>query len=398
MNEQEDIFAPPEPSDDLFGRPEAPRVELPPPQSMPPTLSLDAPVIPAAAEPIGSTMTYSAPEPPAPTGDATLPAWMSSPASPAPSAEAPTEEAAGLAHGDALAPVIRKPRDSGGWFIGLIFIPLVSYSVLVTILAGYLFYRLSQDATPTPPPSPLEKLPSFDPNDEQHSTHIKIAPNKLNRASGIDAKAPLSPNQIIRLGQKLRLGDLEIEPLAVDREVVSVMAPPPSTSAEPCAYPSLVLTLKLRNVSDDVAFQPMDTLFDRYWDAKGDPPLTILELLGKDPPDFFYGGPAEYRGKEKGGSDWVVRPDKDPDLTNRDDEVVLNPGDEKEFFVCTDGGKTTKDKKARDTAEAIDNHHGKLLWRVHLRRGLEVVNANRYVPISTVIGVEFSDEDYRKSS
>ena len=29
LGEQDDIFAPPEPTDDLFGRPEAPRVEMP---------------------------------------------------------------------------------------------------------------------------------------------------------------------------------------------------------------------------------------------------------------------------------------------------------------------------------------------------------------------------------
>ncbi len=408
VNEQEDIFAPPEPSDDLFGQPDAPRVEMPPPaaatQPLPPPLSLDGADHPAppAVGPVGSTLTYTAPEPSAPTGDSTLPAWMHPPEPSALSPAGPTDEATHpLAHGGALPSMVRKPRDSGGWFIGLVFIPLLSYSVLITILAGYLFYRLSQEATPTPPPSPLEKLPAFDPNDEQHSTHLKIDPKQRNRARGIDvatATASLPPNQIVPLGKKLRVGDLEIEPVAVDREVVSVMVPG-FAKPEACAYPSLVLTLKLRNVSDHVVFQPMDTYFNRRWDPKGGdaPPLTILELLGKDPPTRFFGGPAEDHPPEKGGAEWVVRPEKDPDLTDRADEV-LNPGEEKEFFVCTDGGKTTDDKKARDAAEAIDDHHGKLLWRVHLRRGLEVVNAHRYVPISTVIGVEFTDQDYRKSS
>ena len=75
---------------------------------------------------------------------------------------------------------------------------------------------------------------------------------------------------------------------------------------------------------------------------------------------------------------------------------MLEPGEEKVFFVCTDGGETRDDPKGCDAARAIDAHHGKLLWRVHLRRGVEVVNAHRYVPLSTVFGVEFTDETTAK--
>ncbi len=396
VNEQEDIFAPPEPSDDLFGRPEAPRVELPPMQT---TLAADGPALPADAEPLGSTMTYSAPEPPAPAGAAALPAWMNPPASPAPPSDAPAEEPAGLAHGDALAPVIRRPRDGGGLFIGLVFIPLVSYAVLVTVLAGYLFYRVYQEAAPAAPPSPLETLPSFDPSDPDGSTHLKTDPRKLNRAANIDkatATAALPPNQIVQLGKKLRLGDLEIEPLNVDREVVSVMVHA-GDKPQPCPYPSLVLTLKLRNVSDNVIFQPMDPYFDRRWEPKkGDaPPLTILEMPGKGKEQFLFGGPANYQPPPK-SPEWVVRPERGADLGDTSRQI-LNPGEEKQFFVCTDGG-VKPDDKGKDAAEAIDEYRGKLLWRVHLRRGLVVVNPRRYVPVSTVIGVEFTDEDYRKSS
>ena len=60
-------------------------------------------------------------------------------------------------------------------------------------------------------------------------------------------------------------------------------------------------------------------------------------------------------------------------------------------FVCTDGD----DKSAVD---AVENYHGKLMWRVHLRRGIITVDADQLVPVSSVIGVEFTDDDYRKSS
>ena len=80
----------------------------------------------------------------------------------------------------------------------------------------------------------------------------------------------------------------------MDRQVVSVIVQ--RLTSRSLAYPSLVLNLKLRNVSDNVVFQPMDTYFDRKWMRKGDqPPLTILELLDARPSTIrFFGGPAEY--------------------------------------------------------------------------------------------------------
>jgi hypothetical protein len=58
-----------------------------------------------------------------------------------------------------------------------------------------------------------------------------------------------------------------------------------------------------------------------------------------------------------------------------------------ETFVCTDGF----DAKA---AEAVEGYHGPLLWRVHVRRGLVHVNGHDK-PAGAVIGVEFTDADYR---
>src|SRR5665213_3889536 len=68
-NQQDDIFAPPEPTDDLFGAAEAPRVELPPlPQE--PALALNGAA--NTASPFGPTAAYtahdSAPSPSTATG------------------------------------------------------------------------------------------------------------------------------------------------------------------------------------------------------------------------------------------------------------------------------------------------------------------------------------------
>jgi hypothetical protein len=273
-----------------------------------------------------------------------------------------------------------------------VFIPLLSYSVLVTILAAYLFMVNQQNQQQNAPQSnSLENLPSFDPSDAEHSTHLKTDAKKINLVGGIDvamATAPLPDRLITPLGKPLRIGDLEILPEAVYRQVVSVHVEG-YAKPEPCEYPSLVLRLKLRNVSSNVAFQPMDAYFNRRWDWKkgGQPPLTMLELPENGRTVRFYGGPANYplppRSAAEGekSREWVQGSNADR---------VLNPGEEMEGIVCTDGD----DKEAVD---AIDNHRGKLLWRVHLRRGVLVLSEHRYAPVSSVVGVEFTDEDYRKS-
>ena len=408
LNEQDDIFAPPEPVDDLFGRPDAPRVELPPPEPAPaPRMeepTLDNAAQQPAPEPFAPTMTWPGSQPavPAPAGDATLPSWMDHPAGPASSASSPTQTAAtdGERH-EAIPQLVRKPRDSGGWFIGLVFIPLISYSVLATVAVIVLWYRLQQQ--PPPPPNPLETLPSFDPSDEQHTTRVllgdKVAHLPVNNKAqmaiprNIDVKIatmPLPDNLLVRLGdkRKLRIGDLEVEPLGVNLEQVSVAVQ--GFNAEPCKYPSLKLRLKLRNVSDNVTFQPMDTYFDRRWKGKGEaPPLTILELVAPNhPPTRFFGGPAEFHPPllhaNSGGDppQWIEGAHRDQ---------VLAPGEEMETFVCTDGDN-------RDATEAVGNHHGKFLWRIHVRRGIVKLDEHRYAPVSSVIGVEFTDDDFGKSS
>ena len=282
---------------------------------------------------------------------------------PPPSRPAPAPAHTGDADGEpgenheAIPQLVRKPRDSGGWFIGLVFIPLISYSLLATVAVIVLWYRLQQQ--PPPPPNPLETLPSFDPSDEQHSTHLPLN-NKMQMAipRNIDVKTatlPLPDNLLVRLGdgRKLRIGDLEVEPLSVRPEKVSVRVQG-FDKAEECQYPSLVLRLKLRNVSSDVTFQPMDTYFDRRWKKGEAPPLTLLELDSPNRTTRFFGGPAEFHmvllHANSGGDppQWIEGAHRDQ---------VLGPGEEMETFVCTDGD----DKNA---TEAVENYHGRLLWRV----------------------------------
>ena len=103
----------------------------------------------------------------------------------------------------------------------------------------------------------------------------------------------------------------------------------------------------------------MDPYFDRKWMSKAEqPPLTLLELLRPAGTIRFFGGPAEYHLPP--GKNSNARPPESVEGAHSSD--VLGPGEEMETFVCTDGD----DKTAVD---AIENYHGKLMWRVHAAPG-----------------------------
>ena len=387
-NHHDDIFAPPEPTDDLFGAADAPRVELPSPPQEEAALNGEAAGFSQLNEASGPQESPSAYAPPetalsSSPGTGGVPSWMDSPPAASSIAPAPSEES----HEQTIPHEIRRPRDRGGWFVGLVVIPLISYALLATIAILVLWYRFQQ--APPPGPNQLDVLPSFDPNDEEHSTHLKLNQKVFNRPRSMDVKTatgPLLPERITRLGEKLQVGDLEITPLKVDRRIVSVISK--GFPAEPSRAPSLLLHLNLKNISSNVVFQPMDSYFDRKWMSKAEqPPLTLLELFEPGRTIRFFGGPAEYHPPPAKNSN--ARPPEEVEGANT--SRVLHPGEEVETFVCTDGD----DKTAVD---AVENYRGKLLWRVHLRRGIITVDAHHLVPVSSVIGVEFTDDDYRKSS
>jgi hypothetical protein len=266
----------------------------------------------------------------------------------------------------------------GGWWIGLVVLPLFLYAVLATV-AVYLLWERLQKA----PPHPLEMFPDVEgdtpgvqKNGKKTSYKGQMAPETVKRL----ADSPVPAHLRVALGETLRVGDLEVTPLRVERKVVRVFVegyPRP----EPCPHESLVLHLRLRNVSADSTFTPLDNFFDRNWKAgRGAPPLTRLEIG----PHQFYGGPAEWsprRTTANARRQWVEG--------RQDFEGAgLGPGGETDTFVCTDGG----DDKV---IEELERSRGTMLWRVEVRRGLVRVGS-REVPAAAVIGVEFGATDVRR--
>jgi hypothetical protein len=292
----------------------------------------------------------------------------------APEPEAPAGE--GLAA--AIPRPVRRPS-GGGWFIPVIFVPLLVYAVLVTITAVVFWNRLQQT-----PPNPFDAMPDVD--GDSPGVHKAGKGAKARSALRYDrdlATAPLPAHLVTALGKPLRVGDLEVTPTKVERRRVRVFVSG-FDRPEPCDGDSLVLHLHLRSRAADYAFTPLDNYFERWWRPPGGlPPLTLLEAG----PDRLYGGPAHWypRGsRDAGKREWVEgRKDFDPD--------GLAPGAEQETFVCTDGSDP-RALRVLFGAGRQGPYKGPMLWRVQVRRGLYEYRGRR-VPAAAVVGVAFDSRD-----
>src|SRR5262245_46999821 len=376
--EHEDIFSPKSDNEDLFGRPETPRLELPPD----PAPSAGVPAPPPGGDGLAAPLSPAGP--PAPEQAAAV-------ANPFAAAAPAGEHRPEVDLGPGLASLTRPPRvpsGGGGWFLPLVFLPLLLYAVLATVAAVMLYSR-----QPQAPPSPFEAMP----DDAGDTPGVrKGRPEGSLKWTRHTATADLPEKLRVPLGETLRVGDLEVTPLRVERarkEVITGTYRP-----EKCDHDSLVLHLRLKNVAADYSFTPLDNYFDRKWKPGdgGSPPLTQLQAG----PQRFFGGPAQWVPRDtgrKGHRERVAgRPDYDPD--------GLQPGEEVEQFVCTDGGTNREGGEAAlhlfggtepKTGKRVAPYAGPLLWRVHLRRGLFEWKGRR-LPAAAVVGVEFTDKDYAR--
>src|SRR6185437_6270367 len=352
----EDIFSPPEETEDLFGRPDPPRLEMPPnpfapspadgqavpsPEAVPePTLAAATPYLPpgAGSEPAvngedTTTLPSAGHEAPWMTGT------MTEVLSPSPEQTPASSEPEALV--DAGAPSSPRPArraESGTpWFMILVFSPLVLYSIVITVFSVMLYMQEREVE------DKLRKRFQMMP-DEGDNPGIQKG-KQVSRwiYEPKVATQPLPAELVTSLAdsakvQPIRIGDLQVTPKRVKRQRVKVFVQN-HDKPEPCTGDSLVLYLALKNLSSDHAFAPLDNYFDRYWKQGTDqlPPFTQLEVGSKT---RFYGGPAIWypRGDTRHERQWVEgRKAVDPEL--------LQPGEEKEFFVCTDGEDRAEERR-----------------------------------------------------
>lgn len=388
--------------DDLFGRSAKPIVEVPPEPAQPnlqleptfiqmPALSDLAPTTPAGPAPM-SPAAYSNPSttspPPflAPTQTETSPPLDNAYAAattewPGASANGPAVMEAPMPEQAPLTTVPRAPSrrdDSSGKFQIILIINLISYSIGVTGILIYLYF--SQQAIVHPLealPDNFGQQPGVDKKDKKRSDVFKrIAPDTA-----------LPPQLHVPLGQTIRIGALEVTPEKVEQKKVVHKYRNRDYRPEPAQDDSLILHLKLKNVSEDNYFHPTDPAFERRWKegyAPTNKPYTFLEFSDKKD-----GERRKYYG---GNYDWPVRHDKgeSPRLGYVEgqeyDDKQLAPGEERKTVVYTDPDD--------HVADSLRGYNGRFVWRVHLRRGLVQVK-ERELPAAAVIGVTFSKEDIR---
>jgi S-adenosylmethionine hydrolase len=268
---------------------------------------------------------------------------------------------------DVLPPALpRRAPDRGmrsGIFIALVFVPLISYSVLATIAVAVLFLQVQSH-------DPLEFLPD-------REGDLKGANRRQQGAVMYDRVPPereLPGRLKVALGRTIQLGDLEVTPERVELRRVEFRRP--GFAPEPAVDDSLVLYLRMQNISQDIVFSPTDPFFDRCWKglASGKKPYTFLDI-GKN---RLWGGPLPWK---------PGRHLEEEDRIRGQQYKNLQPGEQLTTFVCTD---------PQDHVGKILRHYqGNLVWRVQVRRGLVPVRDREY-PATSVIGVQFKDTDIVK--
>jgi hypothetical protein len=279
-------------------------------------------------------------------------------------------------------PRLASPPQRTGVSIWLV-IPLVSYSILATVLLFMFWTRLH--AVEDHP------LAAFLPDSEGDAPGVIRKPKGVNEARKRKLiNDPLPDSLIVHLGETRNIGALAVTPRRVTREHVGVgddISPPERVNGV-----SLVLFLELKNISVDQSFQPLDRYFDRKWregTSAGPPPLTLLEAGAGE---RFFGGPAQWvprslpgRRNNSAAAEFIYLMGSDKPVVDPIDRN-LDPGVSTEVFVCTDGS----DPRSR----TLLTRKGDFLWRVHLRRGLVRVK-DRDVPAAAVIGVRFNGRDIK---
>lgn len=377
--EEDSIFGPKETPDALFGDPKPAALEVPPEPAWVgpgdgapiPSLEADASSAPvpesAFGPPASGTLVFGQTNHHAAEGMAVSSAL-----------EAANHEnsATGLTVEAPLATQPANRRASGGGKSAAVsvLIFLVPYSIFMTGVAAYYYWKVAQV-----PPHPLEYLPDW-PGEHPGTTHKGQGKVVYER---VQPSTPLPPQLRLGLHKTIRIGSLEVTPEKVEKRqllfryhTANVNPNPPRqarSQQELSRDEALVLTLRLKNVSDDDSFFPTDPGFVPHW-QKGQPvPYTFLEVGSNK----FYGGP----GKKSPG-EFLDGQDKD--------DQPLNPGEERVTVICTDPDNTA-------LMNALANYRGPLLWRVQLRRGLAKYK-NLEKSVAAVIGVEFSPNDIQKGS
>jgi hypothetical protein len=367
MSEIESIFAPPDAnSDALFPDRERALVEMPPAPFEPPPAAVPMQQL----GPMETTLTYhptahTEPGAAAPADLGPTAFMFGTPGAtgtdPAPAAEVDNELAQAIPK-----PLVRPPADKGGWLLALLVVPLISYSILATIAVLWLRFHQQSGSNQ---PHPLEMIPDL----EGENPGVRQAKKRVSVNFHERQMKDLPDKLRTTLGRTIQIGDLEVTPLSVEFrpiEFVSRRYDPVKSETD-----SLVLNLRIKNVSKDSTFYPLDPFFVRRWEeVKGQTkigmPFTYL-TVGKT---RFYGGPLRREDREE----------HHESIKGQRLDRELQPGESLETFICTNPDDPVK--------EAVEQTSQPMLWRVQVRRGLVQTPNRGELSASAVVGVEFTSD------
>lgn len=219
-------------------------------------------------------------------------------------------------------------------------IGLMSYSSAVTLALTWVLWTGRGFRPPEPPAA------SADQNQAAAESQTKTV-----EFSAVTELAPLPAGHVTTLGKTIRIGDLEVTPLKVfvTRLRLARSVPPHNRRRE--AGTSVVLRLKLTNVSEDQSFAPLELAFVREQSSPMD--RSSIETSGEKIISLF---PLAI------DSEWSIAGQDFP---------VLKPGTSAETIIASELG-------------AEDRLTSDMTWRVRLRIG----------PYKTdMIGVQFDKND-----
>lgn len=233
---------------------------------------------------------------------------------------------------------------------------LVGYAAGMTVL--FLILLLS-GRIQLNPNHQLESLPDIRP----------LAPNEFKL---VPETAQLPAGHELRLGQTQRFGDVTVTPVRVTREVLRFEQFDTGVAEESLTTSSVLkLWLRIRNVSEDIAFPPFDaglmSLRNPRYSAS--PETQASSALWVERPDT---------SESRRILNFLQDPNSNFVLSGQSSGRVLNPGEEFETFAASE----TLPEAGAETAE--------MRWRVQIRKG---VNSESGHGVTTLIDFVFSGED-----
>lgn len=288
--------------------------------------------------------------------------------------------------------VKNKPTGAGTAATGLptwVKLFLIPYALIATGIAAYFAFSGGANVTVgRTTGDPFTRIPDFfgeyeKANKEGRRKAEIIEQWMMNpklKALFPDQKQKLPPQLVTNIKSKnsVRVGDLEVTPLKIERRPVQYFTSRASNAKAGRAANRewLVLHVKLKNVSTDCYYHPTDPAFVRNAKMEGEifQPYTRIEFAnGKT----FPGGPFPWRtGRSPDLLPWVQEQEKDVE--------PLAPGEERQSVILS--------IYEPELWEAVEKSKEPILWRVQFRCGV-VPTTKGDVSVTGVVGIEFKKTD-----